>query len=341
MMNKGFGKVKFLSLKFFFILVLFFCSFSHAQAAELTGHNGKKEESPKKIAYLVSDIRIPFWNIMAKGIKNMGALKGYEVEVLSARNIKKKEIENVAKAIKEKVDGLIISPINSSTAVTILRLAKNAKIPVVISDIGTDEGEYVSFISSDNEEGAYEIGKVLAKKMKQLGWDKNGTVGIVSIPQKRANGKARTAGFMKAMREAGIKAAGLLQQVNFSYQETYDHSMSLIKKNPSLRALWLQGSDRYQGAFDAIKDSGKEGEILLICFDAEPIFLKLIPKGVLVGSAMQQPYLMGEKAVESLDGHLHGKKIQKQQRLEVLPISTENIKEKLPLIKRNVLGIEE
>ena len=224
-----------------------------------------KEQIKKKLVYIVSDIRIPFWDIMTKGIKNAANSKGYEVDVYSADNIKKIEIENTAKAIRDNVSGIIVSPINSSSAVTILKLAKKAGIPVVISDIGTDGGEYVSYISSDNKVGAYQIGKVLAKKMKKLGWDKDGSVGIVSIPQKRANGKARTAGFMKAMDEAKIKGAGLRQQVTFSYQETYDFSKELIEKNSDLRAIWLQGSDRYQGALDAIKDSGKKDDILLIC----------------------------------------------------------------------------
>ncbi|MDB2405306.1 substrate-binding domain-containing protein [Arcobacteraceae bacterium] len=294
----------------------------------------------KKIAYIVSDSRIPFWDIMKNGIANGAKQRGYSLKVYSSNNIKKTEIENTAKAIKQKVSGLVISPINSSTAVTILKLAKIANIPVVISDIGTDSGEYVSFISSNNQKGAYEIGKVLAHKMKILGWDKDGSVGIVAIPQKRANGKARTEGFMKAMDEAGIKGAGIKQQVDFSYQETYNHSKELIAKNKNLRAIWLQGSDRYQGALDAIKDVGKEKEILLICFDAEPIFLDMIPKGTLVGAAMQQPYLMGEEAVYALDDHLKGKKIIKNKQLEILAISTENIKEKLPIIKRNVLGLE-
>jgi len=86
---------------------------------------------------------------------------------------------------------------------------------------------------------------------------------------------------------------------------------------------------------------GKEGKILLACFDAEPEFLEMIPKGTLVGAAMQQPFFMGEKAVESLISHINGKKVQKNQQLEVLAVSTDNIEKNLPLIKRNVLGIME
>jgi ribose transport system substrate-binding protein len=266
---------------------------------------------------------------------------GYEVSFYSSNNNKKTEIENTIKVIKNRVDAIVLSPINSSSAVTILKFAESANIPVVISDIGTDKGEYISFISSDNEDGAYKIGQVLSKKMKELGWDKNGSVGIISIPQKRANGKARTVGFMKAMSESNIKVNGLKQQVDFSYKETYDYSKELIGEHEHLRAIWLQGSDRYQAALDAINDAGKEKDILLIVFDAEPEFLELIPKGVIIGAAMQQPYVFGENAVFILDDFFNKKDVKKHIQLSILPISTENIEQNIPLIKRNVLGIFE
>ncbi|MCK9473912.1 substrate-binding domain-containing protein [Sulfurimonas sp.] len=318
------------------LLVVFFASLT-----VLDAHEVKSDISKKKIAYIVSDIRIPFWKIMSRGIKNSADELGYEVSFYGSNNIKKSEIQNTVKVIKDKVDAIILSPINSSSAVTVLKFAESANIPVVISDIGTDKGKYLSFISSDNEDGAYRIGQVLAKKMKELGWDKNGSVGIISIPQKRANGKARTAGFMKAMNESSIKVNGLKQQVNFSYKETYDFSIELIQEHKNLSAIWLQGSDRYKAALDAIKDAGKVDEVLLVVFDAEPEFLELIPKGVIIGAAMQQPYVFGEEAVLILDDFFNKKDVKKHIQLSILSISTDNIEKNIPIIKRNVLGILE
>lgn len=295
--------------------------------------------STKKLAYIVSDANIPFWQIMSKGIKKRALQLGYTVDTYSSNNLRKTEIKNFSTALKNS-SGIILSPINSSSSVFLLRLAKKANIPVVISDIGTDAGEYVSFISSNNKDGSYKIGKILAKKMKKLNIQ-DGSVGIISIPQKRANGKARTKGFLKAINEEGIKSAGLEQQVNFSQEETYNLTKKLINKNPNMKALWLQGSDKYQGALNAISEMNKSAEILLICFDSEPEFLEMIPNEKLVGAAMQQPFLMGEIAVTQLDNHLNGKKVEKNIQLEVLAIDKENIDEKLKTIKRNVLGIEE
>lgn len=298
------------------------------------------DKKEKRLAYIVSDVRIPFWEIMSRGIKTQAQKLGYEIDIYTSENILKNEIKNSADAIKKRVDGIVLSPISSSSAVTILKLASKADIPVVISDIGADSDNYVSYISSNNYDGAYKIGKVLVQKLKELNWQ-DGTVGIVSIPQKRSNGKARTEGFLKALKESGIQSSALHQQVDFSYKETYDFSKTIIESDPNLRAIWLQGSDRYQGALDAIKDAGKEGEILLICFDAEPEFLDMIEEGKLVGSAMQQPYLMGKKAVEILDMHLNNKDVKKEIQLDILAISKNNIKENLSLIKLNVFGVEE
>ena len=294
----------------------------------------------KKLAYIVSDINIPFWQIISKGIKDKSNELGYEIHIYSSNNLKKNELENLASAISLKIDGLIISPINSSTASTLLEIAKMNKIPTIVADIGSDSQDYLSFISSDNKKGAYELGKILSKYMKSLSWNKEGTVGIIAIPQKRLNGKDRTIGFIQALEEDNIKVSGMYQQVDFSYEETYNYSKKLIDENKNLRAIWLQGSDKYKGALDAIKKANKQNEIALICFDAEPEFLEMIQNGNLVGSAMQQPYIIGQEAVVTLNNYFNNKEVKKEQKMEILSISKENIDDKLKIIKLNVLGIK-
>ena len=316
-------------MKLLFLIIFFLINFSVLNA-----------DSKKKIAYIVSDTSIPFWNIMAKGAKNSAETFDYEIEIYNSSNNTKTELENTIKAINNKVSGIIISPNNSSSCVTVLKLAKKANIPVVIADIGADSDEYVSYISSNNKDGAYDIGKVLAKEISTLKIQ-NPKVAIIAIPQKRLNGQERTAGFLKAMDEASIKGANIKQQVDFSKEETYNYTKELIEENPNLNAIWLQGSDKYQGALDAIYESGKKDEILLLTFDAEPEFLELISNHTLIGSAMQQPFLIGEKALISLHKHFNNEEVEKNHKLPVLAISKENIKDNLSLIKRNVLGLDD
>lgn len=292
----------------------------------------------KKIAYLLPDLRIPFWEIMWRGSQYHAQDLGFEIEVYSAQNSAKLELQNTVAAIRSGVDGIVLSPTNSSAAVTILGLAEQANIPVVISDIGTQGGQFVSYIESNNFDGAYKLGQVLAQTMMDNP-RYQGTVGIIAIPQKRKNGQLRTEGFLRALSEADIKASDIRQQVDFSYEETYRFAKELIAKDDSIKALWLQGSDRYQAALDAIRDSGKQGEVLLVCFDAEPEFVDMIRKQELVAAGMQQPFLMGSQAVETLNQYWQGGTVKKIQQLEVLAVSAQNLDQLLPIIQRNVLGI--
>lgn len=294
-------------------------------------------EPRKTLAYITSDQRIPFWNILARGVQSQAQQLGYEVLIFSADNSAKQELQSLAKVIQHNVDGLIISPTTSSAGATLIKLANAADIPVVVADIGADSDQYLSFISFDNYQGAYDLGLILSQALKQKGWQE-GRVGIVSIPQRRLNGRQRTEGFLQALDASGIQAGGIRQQVDFSYAETYSFSRELIDNEPELRAIWLQGSNRYQAALDAIRDAGREGSILLATFDAEPEFIQMIQQGSLVGSAMQQPFLMGEQAVRYLDNHFEGKPVPHQQRLPILAISAENLESHLSTIQRNVLG---
>ena len=327
---------RFLPLFAFTLSLLFnFC----VKANDAINTENITKQTTKKLVYIMPDISIPFWKIMGSGVQSSANSLGYRLTLANAGNSAKHELEHVIKAIRENVSGIIISPTTSAAGATAIKIAKNAGIPVVIADIGADSSDYVSYISSDNKQGAYELGKILAEKIKSSDHKFN-EVGIIAIPQKRANGRARTIGFMQAMHEADIKAVGIFQQVTFSYQETYDFSATLIQQNPELGAIWLQGSDKYQAALDAINKYGKKNDIALICFDSEPAFLDLIPQGIIAGAAMQQPYLMGEESVIVMHSYLTGKKVIKEYTVPILAISQKNISKYLHVIKRNVLNVE-
>lgn len=316
-----------------FIKLCFILSFT------LLNANSIEKKTNKKIVYIPIDNGIPFWQIMSKGISVIATHKKYDFEVLDAENSPKKELELTIKAIKEKVSGIIISPSNSSAAVTILEIAKNANIPVVIADIGSDGGEYVSYISSDNITGAYNLGLHLTRKMKEKGWQK-GKVGIIAIPQKRINGQQRTQGFMSALRQENIKGAGIKQMVKWTEEETYQFTKDFIMNCPDVKAIWLQTSNVYKGALRAIKELRKEKEIFLVTFDAEPEFIELIKDNTIIGSAMQQPFIIGEVAAKTLLKHIEGEKVKKNIQIPILTVNKYNIMENLITIEQNVLGIE-
>ena len=294
----------------------------------------------KELVYLTPGLDLPFWRYLSKGIEAEAKKAGYSYTALDSHNSAQTQLKNAQDAIARGVAGIAISPTDSSTAPSVLALAARAKIPVVVADIGTNSGEYVSFIISDNYQGANGVGQALAAAMKEKGWT-DGSVGLITISQARKNGQARTAGFRAAMKEAGItKEAGLQQMQSYTADETFKFTQDMLTANPNMRGMFIQTDQPTIGALRAIKAAHREGSLLVAAFDGIPEFVDLLKKGEIVASGMQQPYLMGVKSGESLVAALKGEKPEKQILVPIVVATSKNIDQILPTIKQTVFANE-
>ena len=301
---------------------------------------GTARAAGKTIVYLTPGLDLPFWRYLSKGIETTAKAKDYDFQALDSHNSAQTQLKNAQDAIARGVAGICISPTDSSTAPAVQTLAQKANIPVVISDIGTNSGEYVSFVISDNFQGAYGIGQVLAAAMKEKGWQ-DGSVGLVTISQARKNGQARTAGFRKAMQEAGItKEAGLQQMQSYTADETFRFVQDMLTANPNMRGLFVQTDQPTTGALRAIKAARRDGQILVAAFDGTPELVDQIKRGEVVGSGMQQPYLMGVKSAEALLTHLAGGDVPKETSVPIIVVTSKNVEQMLPTIRTTVFANE-
>lgn len=291
----------------------------------------------KRLAYLTPGLDLPFWRTLAKGIDDTAKSHGGGSTTYDSHNSAQTQLQNAQDAVAKRVDGIILSPTDSSTAPSVIAAAKRANIPVVIADIGTSGGEYVSFIISDNETGAYGVGQVLAKAMKAKGWGK-GTVGLVTISLARNNGKARTKGFMKAMDEAGIKQAALSQMQSYTADETFRFVQDMVTAHHDMRGLFIETDQPTLGAIRALHAARKDKDILLAAFDGIPDFIKLIGDGTIVASGMQQPYLMGQRSAGAMFDHFAGKAPPKQILVPILVVTRDNVKQLEPTVRKTVFG---
>ena len=294
----------------------------------------------KEIVYLTPGLDLPFWRYLSKGIEAAAKKGGYSYSALDSHNSADTQLKNAQDAIARGVAGIAISPTDSSTAPSVLALAARAHIPVVVADIGTNSGEYVSFVISDNKEGAHGVGVALAEALKEKGWT-DGSIGLITISQARKNGQARTGGFRDAMKEAGItKEAGLQQMQSYTADETFRFTQDMLTANPNMRGMFIQTDQPTIGALRAIKAAHRDGTLLVAAFDGIPEFVDLLKKGEIVASGMQQPYLMGEKSGEALLTALSGGKPDKEILVPIVIATSKNIDEILPTIKQTVFANE-
>ncbi len=115
-----------------------------------------------------------------ESIKSAAKEAGIELKFSDAQQKQENQIKAIRSFIAQKVDVIAFSPVVESGWETVLREAKAANIPVVLTDRSVnskDDSLYVSFMGSDFVEEGRKAGRWLVEKMK----DQKGEVNIVEL----------------------------------------------------------------------------------------------------------------------------------------------------------------
>ncbi|WP_137113378.1 substrate-binding domain-containing protein [Mesorhizobium sp. GR13] len=310
---------------------------SLAAATTMGGHLAFAQE--KQIVYICAGLEAPFWRYVARGVEDAAKAAGYGYSVLDSRNNAQAQLQNAQDAVSKSASGIVLSPTDSSTAPAVLDIAAKAKIPVSFAGIGTVSGEYVTFVTSNDEDGAYKTGLELAAAFKEKGWEK-AKVGLVTISQARQNGVMRTNGFVKAMTENGHEVVARNEMQLYTADETFRYVQDMLTANPDLRGIFVQTDSPTLGAIRAVDAMRRGSDTLVAAFDGVPEFIDLLKNGSLIASGMQQPYEMGKQAAESVIASIEGRATEKQVVLPILVATGKNIDELLPQIKQSVFAGE-
>ena len=217
---------------------------------------------------------------LSNGIEQVAKKNGYGFQALDSHNSAQTQLQNAQDAVARGVEGhrdLADRQLDGAVGAAARR---EHNIPVVIGDIGTNSGEYASFIISDNYEGAKGVGEALAKALKEKGWG-DGSVGLVTISQARKNGQDRTKGFMDGLKAGGWtgEQAGLQQMQTYTADETFKFVQDMLVAHPEMRGLFIQTDQPTIGALRAIKAGRREGTLLVAAFDGIPEFVDLLKDG--------------------------------------------------------------
>src|ERR1700761_5813169 len=99
-------------------------------AAALTLLPGAAWAQGKRLAYLTPGLDLPYWRTLANGVADEAAKHGATSTTYDSHNSAQTQIQNAQDAIVKQVDGLILSPTDTSTAPSVLAAAAKAGIPV-------------------------------------------------------------------------------------------------------------------------------------------------------------------------------------------------------------------
>lgn len=299
-----------------------------AVAALLTGCNRQTESATPGQDHKLGIAVIPkgsthdFWKAIHAGANKAAQEFGCEIywNAPELETDRERQIQIVEDFIVQKVDGIVLAPVDKDALVPVVDKVAAQKIPCAIIDSAIDTDKYVSFIATDNYKG----GAMAARRMGQI---LNGKGKVVVI--KYAPGSASTADRENGFAETLHKEFPGIEIVDTKYglatvETALQAAEDLLTRHPDLQGLFACNASTAVGSFRALQ-SQKRPEVKMVGFDAETALVDGLRAGQIDSLVVQDPYKMGYEGVKAVVDAIKGKPPEKRIDTGVTVISKESL----------------
>jgi galactofuranose transport system substrate-binding protein len=271
-----------------------------------------KAKKPLKVGFAQTGAESAWRTANSESIKAEAAKRGIDLKFSDAQGKQENQIRAVRSFITQGVDAIVIAPIVETGWDPVLREAKKAKIPVLLTDrtIQTsDESLYACFIGSD----FYEEGRMAADWLAKHVNGKGNIVELQGTPGSAPANERR-----KAFADAIKKYPGLKiidsQSGNFERSRGKEVMEAFLKKHgKAINVVYAHNDDMALGAAQAIEQAGlKPGkDITMVSIDAIGEAVKAVADGRLNCTVECSP-LFGPKVYDTISQILAGEKVPKK-----------------------------
>lgn len=240
-----------------------------------------------KIGLVMKSLNADFFRAMSEGAKSYAA-EHPELQLICVGTDTQTEVDKqislVRELIAQKVDAIVLVPIDSMALVAPAVEAVNAGIKVVNIDIMLDAdmlhaaGVEIPFLGPDNYTAAYEVAKRLCDKLT-AGDRVAMLLGVIGAD----NARQRAKGFMQAAVENSLTVAAFAS-ANWETSQAESIFASMIEVHSGLKAVFASNDAMALGALNVMERNGRY--LPIVGFDND---------------ATMKPYLQSGKLLATVD----------------------------------------
>lgn len=246
---------------------------------------------------------------------------GMTVRSASADGDPQKQLSDIQSFVAQKVDALIVIPIDEAAVIPALRAASDAGIPVLAASPVPGAEKYITAVvgPSDFENGRAACAEMV-EQMKKNGKGMDVAVSTASVKLYRI--EQREKGCRAALSAAGAKVVAL--QKGLSPEEGLATAQNLLSAHTGLDGIFASFSNLVIGAGNALKQAGRKN-VAVSGIDADKAVIQLINEGYVTDVAAQFPKKQADLITRAAADAIAGKKVDADQQ-DLLPTRTVNAK---------------
>ncbi|WP_099355721.1 sugar-binding protein [Fredinandcohnia onubensis] len=251
---------------------------------------------------IVEEMEHEYWQLIGEGAKNAGQKYGAAVEYIGPeRSNTEEQLKLFDKAIKSKVDGIIVQGLNEHFT-DMINKAERQNIPVVTIDTDSPESMRHAYIGSDN----YMAGQLAGKALVE---DTNGVanVGIITGSLDNPHHLERVEGFKDVVEQVeGIEIVAV-EESKITRVEVEEKAYNILTEHENITAFFGTSSYNGIGIVSAANSLQKQNDMYVITFDTIDENMELLKNGEIEAIVEQHPFEMGYLSVERMVDIMNGK----------------------------------
>ncbi len=270
-------------------------------AGKVAGRGAGDPATTRTIGVTLLTREHEFYRQLVQGLEDEAAKKGYRLVVTSGDFDLAKQQSQIDNFLVQKVDAIIVCPVDSKGIGPAIDKANRANVPVFTADISASSGRVVSHVASDNVEGGRLAGEYIAKALGG-----KGEVGIIGQPEVQST-IDREAGY----REAIAKHPGLTLVASISGSGVRDRALKaaddMLQAHPNIAGIFAINDETALGALSSAR-SRRNTRVVIVGYDAVPEATKAIAAGGnLRADVAQQPRDIGVRTIDAIAEHFAGR----------------------------------
>lgn len=274
----------------------------HAVAADEVEPPAEPEGGwPKrKIAATILTQQHPFYQRLSAAFEAAAERYNCSLTIQSCEMKSSQQRAQVQTFVAQGVDAIIVCPADSSAVGGTIQIANEADIPVFTADIAAFQGDVVCHIASDNEQGGRLAGEYMCGLLPD-----GGELAIIDHPMVTSV-QDRVRGFEQAVGERPDIVIVAKESAGGKRGPAQTKTSHLLQAHPNLSAIFGINDDSALGALAAVRNAGRQDDIVIVGYDAEEEARREIAAGgPLKADVTQYPDEIGRLTIETIVNHLN------------------------------------
>jgi len=241
----------------------------------------------------------PFYQQLEGAMRQQAAKDGITLRVQSAENDLGAQNSQMDDFITQKVDAIVVCPVDSASIVGAITRANRAKIPVFTADIASDGGDVVCHVASDNVAGGRLAGEYLVKALNG-----KGKVVIIDFPLVTSV-QDRTRGFVQAVGKSAVKIVDRPSGEG-DRAKAMAAMDNMLQRHPDLNGVFAINDNTALGVLASLEHA-KRKDVIVVGYDGDPEAREAILRGSpLKADAVQFPREIGKTTIDLVARYLKG-----------------------------------